>query len=236
MSPPTGPPTPQEVRRAARAAINIFESNDMTCCLFGSLACRVYGVTYRGPKDVDLIVLKDQGYDSEELKQFLVDSDDRFCLVGSINPDATYQVLYFTLPSSLHDQDRKCKVDILTTGRTTSLNIPPIPRKHITHVDPFTQDDNRLPVMPLLALLMMKLQGWVDHRRSREGHKQKKVPQDVKDIDALVEIAVNDWEVHLENQEERWLPRWFVNQSKKRVDEYLKKFPWKEEDWESLGF
>ncbi|KAF5344367.1 hypothetical protein D9758_013274 [Tetrapyrgos nigripes] len=233
---PTGPPTPQEVRRAARAAINIFESNDMACCLFGSLACHVYGMRYRDPKDVDLIVLKDQGNDPEELKQLLVASDDRFYLIDSINPDATYKVLYFSLLTNRRGRQRSCKVDILTTGRTTTLNIPPVPPECITYVAPFTKDDNRLPVMPLLALLMMKLQGWADHKHSREGHKQKKVGQDVRDVDALLEIVLNEWDVHLENQEERWLPRWFVKDSKERVDEYLKKFPGKKEGWERLGF
>jgi len=43
-------PTPREVRRAARAAITILNDNDFSCCLFGSLACHIYGVKYRDPK------------------------------------------------------------------------------------------------------------------------------------------------------------------------------------------
>ncbi|KAE9403041.1 hypothetical protein BT96DRAFT_512333 [Gymnopus androsaceus JB14] len=71
-------PTPKQVRKAARTAINIFNEHGINCCLFGSLACHIYGMRNRDPEDVDLIILNNRGNDAESLKQILVDEDDNF--------------------------------------------------------------------------------------------------------------------------------------------------------------
>ncbi|KAJ3865821.1 hypothetical protein EV359DRAFT_37939 [Lentinula novae-zelandiae] len=217
--------TPKEVRKTARAAVAIFDEYGMSCCLFGSLACHIYGMTNRNPKDVDLVVLNNRKHDAEDLKQILVDEDDRFYFVASVNPDATYQVLWFRLGPG-----RSCKVDILTTGKSTSLNIPRVPVTRVLYIHPY--DD--LPVMPLLALLLLKLQGWTDHRHSQKSHEQKRVWQDVADIKEMLKIAVED-QVHIDGQESKWMPRSFVEQMTDRVDEYVRKFPESLNDWENLG-
>ncbi|KAF9063323.1 hypothetical protein BDP27DRAFT_1335332 [Rhodocollybia butyracea] len=217
--------SPKEVRKAARTAITIFGEYGMDCCLFGSLACHINGMTYRDPKDVDLIVINNGNHDTEDLKEILVNADPRFYLVESQNPAATYQVLWFRIGSG-----RGCKVDILTTGRSTDLNIPRVPAGCVEYIHPF----NDLPVMPLIALLLLKLQGWTDHRHSQKNHERAKVRQDVADIRAMLKIAI-DAEVHIDDQDSKWLPRWFRNQMGDRVEEYIGKFPGSQTQWESVG-
>ncbi|KAJ3824754.1 hypothetical protein EV361DRAFT_878777 [Lentinula raphanica] len=217
--------TPKEVRRAARRAVTIFRQHGMSSCLFGSLACHIWGMTYRDPKDVDLIVLDNGWSDTEDLKELLVGADDNFYLVPSRDPDATYRVLHYMVGPG-----RSCKVDILTTGNSTSLELPPVPINEVIYVRPF----NDLPVMHVLPLLLMKLQGWVDHRHSPKPYEQAKVRQDVADIRAMLEIAI-DQQVHVEDQEVDWMPYYFVGQMRNRVDEYIRRFPESQQDWESLG-
>jgi len=162
---------------------------------------------------------------AESLKQILVDEDDNFFLVDSQNPDATYQVLWYRISS-----DVRCKVDILTTGQSTSLNIPRVPNNRIQYIHPHKD----LPVMPLLALLLLKLQGWVDHRHSLRNYEQAKVQQDVTDIREMLRIAVEE-EVNIDDWDSKWMPRWFVNQMIERVEEHIRKFPGSQIYWESLG-
>ncbi|KAJ3747757.1 hypothetical protein DFH05DRAFT_1458041 [Lentinula detonsa] len=215
----------KEVRKAARAAVTVFDDYGMSCCLFGSLACQIHGMRTRDPKDADVVVLNNEGHDTEELKQILVDADERFYLVASRNPDATYQVLYFKLGPR-----RSCKVDILTTGNSTSLDIPRVPDSQIHYIHPY----NDLPVMPLLALLLLKLQGWIDHRHSLKAYEQAKVRQDVADVREMLKIAIEE-EVHINDHESEWMPHWFVEQMMDKVHEYINKFPGSRSDWESLG-
>ncbi|KAJ3992848.1 hypothetical protein F5050DRAFT_1786210 [Lentinula boryana] len=217
--------TPREVRKAARAAVTVFDEHGMSCCLFGSLACQIHGMSTRDPKDADLVVLNNRGHDTEGLKQILVDEDERFYLVASRNPDATYQVLYFKLGPR-----RSCKVDILTTGNSTSLDIPRVPDTRIQYIHPY----NDLPVMPLLALLLLKLQGWIDHRHSQKANEQAKVRQDVADVQEMLKIAVEE-EVHINDHESQWMHRWFVERMMNKVDEYTNQFLGSLSDWESLG-
>ncbi|KAJ3840256.1 hypothetical protein F5878DRAFT_79338 [Lentinula raphanica] len=217
--------TPKEVRRAARRAVTIFRQHGMSSCLFGSLACHIWGMTYRDPKDVDLIVLDNGWNNTEDLKNLLVAADDNFYLVPARDPDATYQVLHYMVGAG-----RSCKVDILTTGDSTSLDLPPVPIEEVIYVHPFTD----LPVMPVLPLLLMKLQGWVDHLHSPKPHERAKVRQDVADIRVMLDIA-NGEQVHVNDQEFDWMPYDFVGQMRTRVDQYIRRFPESQQDWENLG-
>ncbi|KAJ3729507.1 hypothetical protein C8R42DRAFT_570011 [Lentinula raphanica] len=218
--------TPKEVRKAARRAITIFGENNMECCLFGSLACHIWGMTYRDPKDVDLVVLNNlRGRDTEDLKELLVEADDNFYLVASRDPNATYRVLHYRIGPG-----RSCKVDVLTTGNSTSLNIPRVPVSRVVYIHPY----NDMPVMPVLALLLMKLRGWVDHRHSQKAHERAKVRQDVRDVKTMLDIALEEGD-HVDDPDSSWMPQWFVRQMRGRVDEFVNKFPESETDWEILG-
>ncbi|THU77538.1 hypothetical protein K435DRAFT_770153 [Dendrothele bispora CBS 962.96] len=226
--------TPKEVRRAARAAISIFEENDYDCCLFGSLACHIFGMRNRDPEDVDLIVLNSGELDAEDLKQLLVDScRSRFHLEDPPNPNAPYQILYYRVPTYGPRAERKfCKIDILVTGKyRTKLQIPRAPNSRIMYVEPYED----IPVMPLLALLGLKLQGWYDNSNSRWKSKRRKAVQDAEDVDQLLEIAVEQ-ECHLENWDEKWIPGWFREKVEMMLEEYKEEFPDSEENWSELGF
>jgi hypothetical protein len=103
-----------------------------------------------------------------------VDADNRYYLRPSKKPGANYKVLYCRLPGYKTD-GRRVKVDIM---------IPLRPRLWIPRV--LWEDTwliNDIPVMPLFDLLVMKMQGWRDHRASRRDAKMK---ADVTDIRALL--------------------------------------------------
>ncbi|KAH9017347.1 hypothetical protein EDB83DRAFT_2571340 [Lactarius deliciosus] len=139
----------------------------------------------RDPNDVD-IVLWDEGesLDPEEVKQFIVHTDDRYFLKPSKRPGATYEILYCRLPGWRTDPDwRRIKVDILVAPG--ELGLPKIK----------SYEQNRIagiPVMPLFALLIMKTKGWWDHRISSRWDFRAKERADVTDIDALLNRALEE--------------------------------------------
>ncbi|CAL1712784.1 unnamed protein product [Somion occarium] len=71
-----------------------------------------------------------------------------------------------------------------------------------------------LPVMPLIPLLLLKLQAWSDHRASYRLDFQAKQHTDARDILRLLKIAVRKGE-HLDKV--AWLPSTFVDAGKERV-------------------
>ncbi|KZT08224.1 uncharacterized protein LAESUDRAFT_649859 [Laetiporus sulphureus 93-53] len=215
--------TYEEIRGIAQQAVSIFADYGYDCCLFGSTACALYGATRR-PNDVDLIVLTNE--DTEDLKRILVNEDSRFFLVPSRNPRATYEVLWYTLPSGRNRRRRTCKVDILTPGG--NLDLPHVPRQHIKR-------EQQLPVMPLLPLLLTKLRGWTDHRDSHRQDMQDKQWVDVEDIDELLAITCNT-RTHITKDNLRWLPEDFVAASQERALEYVEEYPNSALYWETLGF
>ncbi|KAI0703897.1 hypothetical protein C8T65DRAFT_654564 [Cerioporus squamosus] len=227
------PATLDEIYDVVGKAVDIFEGYGLKSCLFGSAACSLYGVD-RTPNDVDLVVLT-RNHDQEELKQLLVDSDSDFYLVPSRNPSAAYSVLWCRLPSHTSRRggrgrgrgraQRRCKVDILVPG---VLNIPDVPRRRVRMI-------SGLPAMPLIPLLLLKLQGWSDHRDSPRADMQEKQYVDAEDIMELLEIAVERnqevWQGNLS-----WMPRRLVRDSEVRVGEFVDEYPGSAMDWEAIGF
>ncbi|KAG5653857.1 hypothetical protein H0H81_009936 [Sphagnurus paluster] len=214
--------TAQEIRRVARTTIATLAGQGLESCLFGSAACAIYGMTHRVPNDVDLVVLEDS-LDPEEIKDMIVSANNNFYLVPAANPRNTYNVLWYYLP-----RNRRCKVDILTPGL---LSIPDIPPENVVRVDQF-QD---IPVTPLLPLLLLKLRGWTDHMEDPRRWMQEKASVDEEDIDELLELAVDDYDVHLDDESD-WLPNWFIEEARERVDEYVQAWPDSEDYWSQLGF
>ena len=174
-------PTYAEICEVAERAISIFSNNGFNACLFGSTACALYGVarcpnvrdlsvvcylyrTDRDDQDVDLIVLASE--DTEYLKRLLTQEDGRFFLVPSRSRRARYKVLWYELPPARRGGARKCKIDILVPGG--DLMIPHIPSQNVKRRD-------GLPVKPPLPLLLIKLQGWMDHRDSDRLDFQEKL-------------------------------------------------------------
>jgi len=185
----------------------------------------MYGMQ-RIPNDVDIVVLTNN-YNAEEIKEQLVSNNPNFFLLASRNHSATHRVLHYSLYSPRSNgQRRSCKVDILIPRG--ALYIPSIPIGRVT----YTRIPD-VPVMPLLAVLMLKVQGWLDHRTSHRRDFQEKVDVDVEDIHEMLNIAV-EHEVGLDT--ERWMPRWFVSRAIERVNEFMAEFPDTSDDWSQLGF
>ena len=105
--------------------------------------------------------------------------DDRYYLEPSRKRGATHQILYCRLPGWKTDPGRRVKVDILVPP---TLGLPDI-------VDTNAVLINNIPVMPIFELLVMKTQGWWDHRTSHRSDFRAKEPDDVSDIFALLERA-----------------------------------------------
>jgi hypothetical protein len=75
-------------------------------------------------------------------------------------------------------EGRRVKVDILIPLKAR-LWIPKVLSEDIYLI-------NNIPVMPLFDLLVMKMQGWRDHRTSRRSDFRAKVGADVTDVCALL--------------------------------------------------
>lgn len=175
---------------------------------------------------MDLIVLTDEK-DAEKLKEILVNEDGSFHLTS---PDyMSWKILLYTLPSARNRPCRDCKVDILTPGG--KLNLPRVPSRHIKH-------KRQLPVMQILPLLLTKLRGWTDHRKSRRIDKQRKLENDVKDINDLLPITCRT-RTHINSRRLRWLRKGFVKflaASQMRIHKYVEEYPDSARYWRRLGF
>ncbi|KAI0783238.1 hypothetical protein C8Q75DRAFT_726389 [Abortiporus biennis] len=199
-------PTAAEIREVASKAVKIFSSNGLISCLCGGAGCSTYGVE-RIPSDVDIIVMNSQ-YTQEELKTLLVRSNPTFYTRAPKTIGATYRVLFYRLPPGVF-RYRSCKVDILLPG---IMNIPFTPSHRIVYF-------SDVPVLPLIPLLLLKLQAWSDHRASTRAYFQMKQYTDVRDIAKLISIAVQRRE-HLDNEID-WLPATFVAAARERLTRYF---------------
>ena len=88
-------------------------------------------------------------------------------------------IMYCRLPGWTSDHTRLVKVDILVPP---TLNLPAIDASETCLFDD-------VPVMPLFDLLVMKTQGWWDHRISDRADFHAKEQADVSDIFALLDCA-----------------------------------------------
>ncbi|CDO77362.1 hypothetical protein BN946_scf184787.g11 [Trametes cinnabarina] len=215
--------TPEsQIIEVARKAISIFERHGLKCCLMGSLASYLYGVS-RIPNDVDLVVLSTV-YSQEALKEMLVRADKQFQLVRSRNPRATYRVLWYQIPGTY----QRCKMDVLIPG---ILNIPAVQYRYIVSRKPY-----HLPLMPLIPQLLLKLQGWADHRVSSRSDMRAKQYLDVRDVDALLEIAYSK-KIRIDDEDEKWVPAEMVQAATSTLRRYVVvASPNSLYRWKALGF
>jgi hypothetical protein len=133
-------------------------------------------------QDIDILVSTENSDwdDPEDIKETIVREDDRYFLVPSSKPGATYNKLYCRLPGWTIE-DRCVKVDILVAP-TGKLKLPDILSSDVEII-------NNIPVMPIFVLLVLKTQGWRDHRKSPRADLRAKEDDDVFDICALLERA-----------------------------------------------
>ncbi|EEB94086.1 hypothetical protein MPER_07166, partial [Moniliophthora perniciosa FA553] len=213
------------ITRTTRAIINVLKKLNLECCLMGSVACHAYGMS-RLPNDVDMVVLNSP-WTQEELKRQVVVADANFYTIASKDPFATYRVLFYRLNTS-HYYRRSCKVDLLIPG---VMNIPNVPSDRV-------YADNALswPLMPFVPLLMLKLQGWTDHKESPKSHMRAKQYVDIIDVLGLLELAEAQYADKKLSEEESWLPESFVNAARDRVKDFVEEYPASSQSWEAIGF
>ena len=115
------------------------------------------------------------------------------------------------------------------SGQYGGLYIPKIPPHHIAY-----PNGHNIPVVPLLVLLILKVQGWRDRlRKSRFSEKaRRKVLLDKGDTDRLLEMT--DDSDHLDYFSQ--YPKWFLRRAKGLVRRYTKKYPNKAYLFRQLGF
>jgi hypothetical protein len=164
-------------------------------------------------------------YGVEDLKRILAAEDDDFRLIPSKNPRNTYKIVWCNVPGSWA---KKCKVDILVPG---IMNIPAIPDRDIIWFD-----NRAFPSIPLLPLLLLKLQGWDDHRNASFRRPDLIIKQyvDVGDINALLLIAQVKG-VHRTDGVPT-LPSSFLHAADLRVRQYVQYFPSSANHWRAIGF
>ena len=203
--PLTGPPTKQEIWKIARRTTDIIDSYISENVCFGSAGSslwtdigrvpnvrapyhsplstlsRLKGPVFK-PQDIDIVVSEDFDgvWDPEDIKDEIVVAENRYYLERSRQRGATHKILYCRLPGWKTDPGRRVKVDILVP--------PTLGRPEIDAADAFVIND--IPVMPLFDLLVMKTQGWWDHRTSHRSDFRAKEGDDLSDIFALLDRAV----------------------------------------------
>ncbi|KAI0251564.1 hypothetical protein BJV78DRAFT_1074394, partial [Lactifluus subvellereus] len=178
-------PTEQEIWKTTRRTIDIIEDNLGTknVCLFGSAASALWADIGRVPNDIDLVISagRSEHFDPEDIKEIIVNADNRYYLEPSKQRNANHKVLYCRLPG-WWIENRCVKVDILVPP---TLGIPRIFSSNAFLI-------NDIPVMPLFDLLVMKLQGWRDHSTSLRPDFRAKVGADVTDVRALLNRAISE--------------------------------------------
>ncbi|KAI0347956.1 hypothetical protein BDW22DRAFT_36981 [Trametopsis cervina] len=215
-------PTKQEVRTVSRKAIDAFAHYGLKCVLVGGVACALYGNS-RTPTDVDLVILTSV-YDPERLKELLVQRDSTFYLRPARTFGATYKVLWARLVPYAYQPYNSCKVDILVPG---IMNIPDVPTKHILSIDDY-------PVMPMIPLLLLKLQAWEDHRNAVKDYLRDKQWQDVRDINEMLDIAARRGDKIKDVSD--WVPQDFIAAATPRVSKFLEQvYLSQPELWKAIG-
>ncbi|KAH7370275.1 hypothetical protein BKA65DRAFT_387741, partial [Rhexocercosporidium sp. MPI-PUGE-AT-0058] len=195
------------VETVARVTVNVLAAAGLQGCFVGSMACSQYGLG-RVPNDIDIVVLTSEKT-AEELKDLLVRTDSRFYLVRSKDPFAKYRILY---SSYLLGCYHACKVNILLPR---TMNIPPVPQNLVVRIRDFL-------LMPIIPLLLLKLQAWLDHGSATKQHLREKQFVDAQDINQLLTLAVARG---MKLSAEAWMPESFVEAAKSRVIVYDKHFP-----------
>ena len=135
-------------------------------------------------QDIDIVVSEDPGeqFSPEWIKDMIRRVDYRYFLEPSKQPGATHHILYCRLPGWATDPGHRVKLDIF---------VPPtlgLPKITVSEAIPI----NGIPVMPIFDLLIMRTQGWWEHRISSRSNFRKKVNNDVSEIFALLQRAMEE--------------------------------------------
>jgi hypothetical protein len=240
---PQGPPSTKEILKISRRTTDIIQSKiTSNVCLFGSAAAYLWADPGRVPnvridllvrmvlpftahtQDVDIVV--NASYDAEKIKEIIVETDSRYFLKPARQRDADYEVLFCRLPG-WHRRRRCVKVDILVPP--SDLGLPEI----LASDTPIIND---IPVMPLFALLVMKTQGWWDHRVSPREDFRAKEDGDVDDVDALLDHAADeDVDYEVERASGRYTSE-FMDKTLLHARRFVSVLRGRREKWKAIGF
>jgi hypothetical protein len=133
--------------------------------------------------------------------------------------------LYCRLPGYATDNTRRVKVDILVPP---TLNLPAISASERCHI-------NNIPVMPIFELLVMKTQGWRDHRNSYRADFRAKESADVSDIFALLERAKEENVSYINKAKKCRHSLEFLNLAFSLANGFVRVYRWPRQ-WRALGF
>jgi hypothetical protein len=182
-------------------------------------------------QDVDIVVseypdevlgLPEAEKQAEKIKDIIERADGRYFLEPSRRNNATYLILYCRLPG-WNTNGRCVKVDILVP--------PTIGLPVVTDSEAILR--HGIPVIHILDLLLMKIQGWWRHRtQSRDAIKAK---HDVYEIFALLEWAREARVSYVNKANEfRYTPK-FRGRARTLVNTFVH-FNGGREQWRALQF
>jgi hypothetical protein len=174
-------------------------------------------------QDVDIVVSGQFG--AEYIKSVIEQTDNRYYLVKSRIPGATYKKLHCRLPGWKTDKGRCVKVDILVPP---TLGLP-----NITESDIYLIGD--IPVMSIFDLLVMRTQGWWDHRNSPRRDFQDKVNDDASDILALLDRARLEGVSYDDVADEYRHPQEFLDNACSLANEFVNIYG-RHQRWRALHF
>lgn len=176
----------------------------------------------------------------ETIKSMVVQTDpERFFLVDSLLPEATYKVLWYNLDLNVQKPQqpkrvmrrRVCKIDILTPQ---TFGFPPIA------IDELPVSSQSISYIPILHSLLLKLAAWRDHSSiEAKDNLKAKIPTDEQDIDVLLrgcmsrKIGANSGQ-----RQEVWRLGGFrsAKESEKCVRRYVNMVPETLALWRAVGF
>jgi hypothetical protein len=202
------------------------------CALFLlvlSIPFRLKGLQLK-TQDIDLIVSEDSNgirkeLGSEEIKETIVGADGRYFLEPYRRRGATHHILYCRLPGWETDAERSIKLDIVVPP---TLGLPKIKESEAILI-------NGIPVMPIFDLLVMKTQGWWDHRTSLRVDSEAKESADLSDICALLERAKEEKVSYVDEADEDRHSQEFMDHVRTLVSIFVSVYD-RHEQWRALQF
>jgi hypothetical protein len=175
-------------------------------------------------QDVDVLIL-DFWCDSERIKRMMVELNPCFYLEDLPMPIPNFKKL------SYHPRGRghsgAINIDILIPGDAKLPSFDPCRIE--------VNIEHRLPVAPLLLVLLHKVLGWKQRSNSPDYSRYKKHWQDASDVANLVQIAS---EMGLTIVNNHTLPESFIQRAAMWVDEFIAKYPNAQikDHWRDIGF
>ena len=130
------------------------------------------------------------------------------------------QGLWYTVSES---RSQFCSLDVL---QPDIMNIPAIPAAHVLRID-------GLPTMPIIPLILLKLQAWDHHHHSSKLRQDQAQRGDAADLARLLPIAIRRGD---SVKEEGWMPDVFVHATQQRLEQYLVVHPSQRLMWNQIGF